>query len=321
MKRYHIIDDNNEEVFDVELFNKAINDGSVITTNSVSGGQTSAYIMANYPADYNLFSLVRTSDPKCMFPDAKLRQMVSDKIGKEFIGTLEENDIIYTIMDLEQYTGKEIHWVSGQTFDEVIAQRRGLPNVSQRYCTTEMKIKPMLQWHFETINEPTQTRIGFRVTEQRRAKNMIEKQNEEGLMISKVIVGKHKNGNNKWNSNYRWQRPEFPLIRDAIRKDDIVNFWKDKPVRFAWQNNCVGCFHRDPIMLNHISKRFPEKFDWFIDQEKKAGEILTKKPNGKNHNYSYFKSDISYQKIKNHRTQMDLFDSDFNDCDSGYCGL
>ena len=148
---------------------------------------------------------------------------------------------------------------------------------------------------------------------------MLEGCNEDGLIMKKVKVGKHKNGNNKW-MNYRWQRPDFPLIKDAIRKDDIVNFWKGKPVRFAWQNNCVGCFHRDPILLNHLSKKFPEKFQWFIDRETEAREILPKR-NGKDSIYTRFKKDLTYEKIKSHRTQMELFDDDFNDCDSGYCGL
>ena len=69
------------------------------TVNSLSGGKTSSYIAANYPANYNVFSLVRTKDKKCLFPDAKIRQEVSDRIGKEFIGTLEEDAIIYTMLD------------------------------------------------------------------------------------------------------------------------------------------------------------------------------------------------------------------------------
>ena len=67
------------------------------TVNSISGGKTSAYIAANYPADYNVFSLVRTDDKSCIYPDAKVRQIVSDKIGQEFIGTLEDDIIIETI--------------------------------------------------------------------------------------------------------------------------------------------------------------------------------------------------------------------------------
>ena len=59
------------------------------TVNSLSGGKTSSYIAANYPADYNVFALVRTNDKNCLYPDKKIRQIVSDKIGIEFIGTLE----------------------------------------------------------------------------------------------------------------------------------------------------------------------------------------------------------------------------------------
>lgn len=92
----------------------------MITVNSVSGGKTSAYIAANYKADYNVFSLVRTNDKKCLFPDAKLRQEVSDRLGVEFIGTLEDDTIIYTMLDLEQFIGQKIDWVTGKTFDEII---------------------------------------------------------------------------------------------------------------------------------------------------------------------------------------------------------
>ena len=78
----------------------------MITVNSLSGGQTSSYIAANYPADFNVFALVRTSDPECIFPDEKIRQMVSDKIGTEFIGTLEDDMIIYTILIWSNISGK-----------------------------------------------------------------------------------------------------------------------------------------------------------------------------------------------------------------------
>ena len=78
------------------------------TINSLSGGKTSSYIAAHYPADFNVFALITTTDKMCLFPDKKVRQIVSDKIGKEFIGTLEENMIVYTMLDLEQYIGKKI---------------------------------------------------------------------------------------------------------------------------------------------------------------------------------------------------------------------
>ena len=137
------------------------------TVNSLSGGQTSSYIAVNYPADYNVFALVTTSDKNCLFPDEKVRQIVSDKIGKEFIGTLEEDTIIYTMLDLEQFIGSKIDWVSGKTFDEIILRKdkKYLPNVTQRFCTQLMKLEPIFNWWKDNFNDPVEMRIGFRANE------------------------------------------------------------------------------------------------------------------------------------------------------------
>jgi hypothetical protein len=228
------------------------------TVNSLSGGKTSSYIAANYPADYNVFSLVRTDDVRVLFPDAKIRQIVSDRIGKEFIGTLEEDTIIYTMLDLEQYIGQEIVWLSDKTFDEVIASYKMangtnyLPNQMTRFCTTDMKVKPIAQWCYENTELPVEMRIGFRANEMSRAKTMIERA-VDGVENFKFKVGE-KNGRNKWKKlPYRMTR--FPLIEDGIFKDTIENYWQDKPIRFAYKNNCVGCFHRSEIFLKHMSQR------------------------------------------------------------------
>lgn len=275
------------------------------TINSLSGGQTSSYIAVNYPADYNIFALVRTNDKSVLFPDAKIRQIVSDRIGVEFIGTLEDDKIIYTMLDLEQFIGKEITWLSKTTFEDVIKKAGGyLPNIMRRFCTQKMKVEPIAQWCYENTELPVEMRIGFRANEMSRAKTMIEKEVNE-LENFKFKVGE-KNGRNKW-KELPYRKAKFPLIEDGIFKDSIVEFWKDKPVRFAYRNNCVGCFHRSELFLNHMSRRNEKQFDWFVEMEKK--------------NNCTFKSGITYEKIKQYKTQIDLFDEDFNDCDSGYCGL
>lgn len=280
------------------------------TANSLSGGKTSSYIAANYPADYNVFALVRTNDKNCLFPDAKIRQQVSDRLGTEFIGTLEEDAIIYTMLDLEQYIGREITWVTGKTFDEVTIRgnKKYLPNVTQRFCTTEMKLQPIFNWWHKEIKEVVKMRIGFRANEQSRAKTMLEKTNENGNLSFKTIVGK-RGTRNKW-ADIEWQKPVFPLIKDNIYKDTIEKYWRGKPVRFAYMNNCIGCFHRNPILLKLMSDKHPEKFQWFIDQENTAGSVART-----------FKNGIKYIDIKNSLKQTKLFEDDFNECDSGYCGL
>ena len=52
------------------------------TINSLSGGKTSSYLAAHYPADYNLFALVCNDDPSCAHPDKKVMQLVNDKLDE-----------------------------------------------------------------------------------------------------------------------------------------------------------------------------------------------------------------------------------------------
>lgn len=281
----------------------------MIKVNSLSGGKTSSYIAANYPADYDVFALVRVEDNNCRFPDEKIRKEVEDRIQAPFIGTVEDDTIIYTMLDLEQYIGRPITWVTGVTFDEVVDKKGGwLPNKLHRYCTTNMKLMPIFHWWYKEIGEPAEMRIGFRANEKRRAKKMIERKNENGLLEIKATVSKHKDGRNKW-QNFEWQAPSFPLIVDNIYKDGIEEYWKDKPVRFAWMNNCVGCFHRNEMLLKKMFDKHPNKMQWFADQEKGRGGKGT------------WRTGITYEKIKGYKMQFELFDDDFNECDSGYCGL
>ena len=211
------------------------------TVNSLSGGKTSSYIAANYPADYDVFSLVRIEDKNAMFPDKKIRKEIEDRIQAPFIGTAEDDMIVYTMLDLEQFIGRKITWVTGKTFDKITTRKDKvyLPNKVQRFCTVEMKIEPMFYWWAKHIGEPIEMRIGFRANETRRAKNMLERCNADGLSEFKATFGKHKDGRNKW-EDIPYQKPSFPLIDSNVYKDTIEQFWLDKPVRFAWMNNCVG---------------------------------------------------------------------------------
>ncbi len=279
------------------------------TVNSISGGKTSAYISNIYPADYDVFSLVRTSDKKCLYPDKKIRQIVSDKIGKEFIGTLEDDVIIQTILELEQFNGRQIHWVSGRTFDEIIVKKSGirfLPNKMARFCTTELKLQPIFDWWKKEVDQVVEMRIGFRANEQRRANKLLSKANENGIDEFKSIIGKTKTGtSNRWKS-FEWRKPVFPLIKDGVYKDTIEQFWIDKPVKFAYMNNCVGCWWRSPLLLKKMSNKHPKKLQWFADQESDT---------------SKWRSDVMYKDIIKWNSQIELFDNDFTDCDSGQCGI
>jgi len=283
------------------------------TVTSVSGGQSSAYIAANYPSDFLVFALVCIEDRNCTPKDKKLVQMVSDKIGREFIATAEDDTILHTMFDLEQYLGQTIDWVVGPTFDELTSGKYGkvLPSTLRRYCTAHMKMEPMFEWWKETIGKPVKMQIGFRAGEERRAKSHLDKCNDSGLLEQSHVVGKHTNGNNKW-AQTAWQKPVFPMIEYGIHRDKVVQFWRDKPVRFAERNNCVGCFHRNPILLRQQFDVHPQKMEWFASRERNRTY-----PN----DTWLMDSSLTYDKIKKHKLQFSLDFDDFSECDSGYCGL
>lgn len=293
----------------------------MIKVNSVSGGQTSAFIMANFKADYNIFQLVRTDFKDCLWmkgKDEKTRQLISDRIGMEFIGTMEEDECIYTILDLEQYLGQEIKInTSYKTFEKMIEEHglNLLPSPLRRYCTEELKLQIAFEWWQTITDEIVEMRIGYRANEMRRMKSMVKKCNENRELPFKHVIGQKetkKGTQNIWQETY-WQKPVFPLIETKPTwKDDIKKFWENKPIRFAEFNNCVGCFHREPLLLKYMWQKHPNKMQHFADFEK----------NRKYKNDTLKADDsMTYERIKKMKLTQMLTPNDFSECDSGYCGI
>jgi hypothetical protein len=285
------------------------------TIVSVSGGKSSAYVAANYPFNHLVFALVRTENKKCLYPDPKIRQLVEDRIQAPFIGTLEDDIIIKTMLDLEQYLGHHIQWVTGITYDEVLRSKgRYLPNKFRRYCTTHLKIEPIFYWWAENIGEPVNMNIGYRANEFQRVQTKMDQVNKDGLLTFKATFEKHTTGRHKGNNKWEivpWQKPCFPMFMDNIISYDVSDFWKEKPVEFAPLNNCVGCFHRNPLLLNKMFELHPNKMEWFLNQELSKRDIR---------NDATWRQDVTYEQIKNNKIP-DISILDFSECDSGYCNL
>ena len=280
------------------------------TVNSISGGKTSAYLAKHFPADIDIFSLVRIEDKECIWMEGKdetTRNLISDRLGVEFVGTAEMDDIIYTILDLEQFLGKEITMITGKSFEEIIKDSGNyLPNKMARFCTVKMKIEPIFNHLSKVMKLPCEMRIGYRPTEIDRAERMRARADDNGIEHFETIVGKRKT-QNKWGF-LPYRKATFPLIKDNIQKDIIYNYWQDKPVRFAYRNNCVMCVNRQPLMISHMTTKDRRKIEWAKRIEEKTG--------------NQFLKEASMSRILNYSTQGNLFqDNDFSDCDSGFCGI
>ena len=159
------------------------------------------------------------------------------------------------------------------------------------------------------INKVCEMRIGFRKGEERRQQNMLAKLNKNGNEEIKIVVDK-KGNRNKWGM-VEWRKPSFPLIDNGIDNKQIQSYWsKNTDVNFptGYYNNCVGCFHRSPLFLNKMHQEHPNKIEWFAKQE----EI--NKPNT-------FRKDVNFKQIMQFAPQTELSFKDFDQCDSGYCGL
>ncbi len=262
--------------------------------NSLSGGKTSSYLAYHYPADYNIFSLIRIEDKRSSPKDNKLVQFVSDKIGQEFIATAESDLTLKAIIDLEQLIGKEIIWVTGLTFEQLNAKRKALPNQQWRFCTTEMKMRPIWDWWHENINEKIKMGIGFRFDEMERA--------ERFSTSFKGIVGK-KGTRNSW-EEIEWREGYFPLIENRITHFDVKMWAKSTNLIFPEDSNCVGCFHKPLQQLRKNWDLEPLKMQWFAEQE-------TEKQR--------WKKEGDYFKFKKIGLQQDFFFGTGSGCQAGFC--
>lgn len=272
------------------------------TITSISGGKTSAYLAKHYPTDYNVFALVRIEDNRCTPKDKSIVKYASDKLGKEFIATAESDKTLYVMRDLEQMLGKEIIWVTGYSFDELIKKRKALPNMMQRFCTTEMKMFPIAEWWFKEIGEKIQMQVGFRYDEKERA--------DRFRTDIKIKVGKHSNGNNKW-QEFNWRVGKFPLIDDKINHYQVAQWANSTDLIFPPDSNCVGCFWKPLQQLRKNWEDEPLKMQWFADIEKANFSKRTK--------VQTWKNEANYEQIKNIGLQQDFYFGTGSGCQAGFC--
>ncbi len=268
------------------------------TVNSVSGGKTSAYLAVHYPADYNIFSLVTIEADYCKPRDKGIVKYVSEKIGMDFIATAESDKTLYVVRDLEQLLGKEIVWVAGSSFERVVEQKVALPNQFMRFCTSEMKMKPIFEYCTKNISSVVNMRIGFRYDELERAER-----NKLNTSM-RVVVGKHPNGNNKW-EDVEWRRMSFPLVDDKITHYQVYQWSLKSGLDFPPDSNCVGCFWKPLQQLRKNWEDDPEKMQWFSEMELKTGRR--------------FKKEMSYDNIKKIGLQGDFNFGTGSGCQAGFC--
>ncbi|GAB3539274.1 phosphoadenosine phosphosulfate reductase family protein [Arthrobacter tecti] len=157
-------------------------------------------------------------------------------------------EIYEYLSSLEAVLGQRIVRLNAERgFDHWLQVYGGaLPSPQMRWCTKQLKIKPLEAWLGDT---KTYTYIGIRADE-----------NRSGYISTKPTI-----------------RPVFPFKEDGITKDQVFKILDDAgvglPEYYEWRtrSGCSFCFFQRKSEWIGLSERHPDLFDEAIAYEEKQG--------------------------------------------------
>lgn len=272
------------------------------TVASISGGKTSSYMAEHFPADYLIFSLVHNENHDGKIKDLSLERYAKEKVG-EFISTPETDQTIKVMRDLEQRLGRKIVWVkSEKTFDQLVRQKKYMPNRVSGFCSMELKTIPVFRWCYNNLfvsdDDMVEMMIGYRADEHWRQANPQIK-----VPISQSLKGSKR----RKHKTFNWRQLSYPLIENLVFKKDILKWAYSTGLDFPPDDNCQHCFWKNPILLYKNMERDKAKIKWAADIEDEIG--------------GRWRADVKYSSLLKRRPQLELFDIEEISpmCDTGFC--
>lgn len=206
---------------------------------SFSGGRTSGYML------HCILNAGLQADCHILFANT----------GKERPETLA------FVQECSRRWGVKIHWLeygrgeiepseastSGEPFEALITDRRLLPNPVTRFCTSELKIRPMKAWMKARGYRNWSNVVGIRADEPSRVAKMLAPNRE------------------------CWEN-ELPLHTAGVTLSDVTAFWEAQPFDLGlkpYQGNCDLCFLKGRQKKLTIIRDDPASADWWAQQEQR----------------------------------------------------
>jgi 3'-phosphoadenosine 5'-phosphosulfate sulfotransferase (PAPS reductase)/FAD synthetase len=220
------------------------------TCISFSGGRTSAYML------WRVLQAHGMSLP----PDAVV---CFANTGKEDEATLR------FVQDCSERWGVHITWLEyqqeapgyrvvtfetasrqGEPFEVLLAKKQYLPSPVMRFCTVELKIRPMAKYLFDIgitdskTEGETAAMVGIRADEQRRAAKIPDK-------------------------------GRLPLVTAGVTKHDVAAFWRAQDFDLGLSNNngvtmhgnCDLCYLKPTYQVISLIAEKPERAVWWARME------------------------------------------------------
>lgn len=255
---------------------------------SFSGGRTSAYM------------LWRVLEANGGLPDGA--HVCFANTGKEDEATLQFVDrcskewsvpIIWLEYQIEDPGWRIVTFESasrnGEPFEALIKKKNYLPNPVTRFCTVDLKIKPLAKYARHLGWDEWDNLIGIRADEPRRVAKIRANPSDGVKGVTRLL----------------------PLATDGISKQDISKFWSSQTFDLQLPNingvtfhgNCDLCFLKGAHQILSLIAEKPERAIWWAQQE---GSIT----NPKIAQGGYFHKDRpSYaQMLKFANQQITMFD-------------
>lgn len=144
----------------------------------------------------------------------------------------------------------------GEPFEALIRRRRFLPNQQTRFCTQELKIRPVKRVLVADGWARWTTAVGLRADEHHRIAR------DDGSIRERAV---------------RW----YPLANAGVSKHDVALFWRNQPFDLRLQNvngntalgNCDGCFLKSEASLAMLARDHPERHAWWERMEALATDL------------------------------------------------
>jgi 3'-phosphoadenosine 5'-phosphosulfate sulfotransferase (PAPS reductase)/FAD synthetase len=186
----------------------------------------------------------------------------------------------------------------GEPFEILINKKGYLPNPVTRFCTVELKIRPM-HWYLKSIGwKEYNMATGIRADEPRRVAKIRARGSSSESSTANMILPLDDAGVTVRDVSEFWQASSFDLELPTINGKTM-------------HGNCDLCFLKGGNQIASLIAEKPERADWWAKMESLA---LASKPSG-----AVFRSDRpSYRQMMDYaKDQMPLFSDESIEC---FCG-
>lgn len=216
-----------------------------------SGGRSSAYC------------LLRCLDAGIVFD-----HIIFSNTGKELPQTIEfianvESFVKQRVMCIEYTPSKPLFRVvdigmlsmSGEPFQALINRRQYLPNVTMRFCTGDLKVKPVKRFLKSKGYKFWESYLGIRYDEPHRWAKIL--QNSHGEPWVNIL----------------------PMVEWGTTQADVIAFWRSMPFDLKLQphqGNCDLCFLKGKAKKIEILRQSPDVANWWLEIEAATGGQFNK---------------------------------------------